>query len=106
MLLFTASQSVYLFSQLQYIYGTESPYRIIGFDSLDDVIAVMIGFNLIVLLTFLGMMVYQAFNHPAAGNFRLVTNRQAPELTLASKMRYHLFLSHVGHCRSNLATNL
>jgi hypothetical protein len=105
-LLFTASQSVYLFRQLQYIYDTDSPFRIIGFRSLDEVVGLMIGFNLIVLLAFVGMVVYQAFTQPAAGNFRLVTNRQPPELTLANKMRYHLFLSHVGHCRSNLATNL
>jgi hypothetical protein len=105
-LLFTASQSVYLFRQLQYIYDTDSPFRIIGFRSLDEVVGLMIGFNLIVLLAFVGMVVYQAFMQPAAGNFRLVTNRQPPELTLANKMRYHLFLSHVGHCRSNLATNL
>ena len=106
MLLFTASQSVYLFRQLQYTYDTDSPFRIIGFRSLDEVVAMMIGFNLIVLFTFLAMVVYQAFTQPAAGNFRLVTNRQLPELTLTNKMRYHLFLSHVGHCRSNLATNL
>ena len=105
-LLFTASQSVYLFRQLQYIYDTDSPYRIIGFHSLDDVVAVMIGFNLIVLLAFLGMVAYQAFTQPAGGNFRLVTNRQPPELTLSNKTRYHLFLSHVGNCRLNLATNL
>ena len=105
-LLFTAAQSVYLYSQLQYIYDTDSPFRVIGFRSLDEVVAMMIGFNLIVLFTFLGMVVYQAFTQPAAGNFRLVTNRQPPELTLANKMRYHLFLSHVGHCKSNLATNL
>jgi hypothetical protein len=105
-LLFTASQSVYLFRRLQYIYDTDSPFRIIGFRSLDEVVGLMIGFNLIVLLAFVGMVVYQAFTQPAAGNFRLVTNRQPPELTLANKMRYHLFLSHVGHCRSNLATNL
>ena len=105
-LLFTAAQSVYLYSQLQYIYDTDSPFRVIGFRSLDEVVAMMIGFNLIVLFTFLGMVVYQAFTQPAAGNFRLVTNRQPPELTLANNMRYHLFLSHVCHCRSNLATNL
>lgn len=105
-LLFTASQSIYLFRQLQYIYDTDSPYRIIGFRSLDELVAMMISFNLMVLFIFLAMVLYQASTQPARGNFRLVTNRQPPELTLANKMRYHLFLSHVGHCRSNLTTNL
>ena len=58
MLLFTASQSVYLFRRLQYIYDTDSPFRIIGFRSLDEVVGLMIGFNLIVLLAFVGMVVY------------------------------------------------
>ena len=63
--------------------------------SLDEIVGLMIGFNLLVLLTFVGMVVYQSLSQPATGNFRLVSNRQAPELTLANKMRYHLFLSHV-----------
>ena len=107
-LLFAASQSVYLFRQLQYIYDTDSPFRIMGFRSLDEIVGLMIGFNLLVLLTFVGMVVYQSLSQPATptGNFRLVSNRQPPELTLSNKMRYHLFLSHVGHYRSNLATNL
>ena len=105
-LLFTASQCVYLFRQLQYYVDADTPYRILGFRSLDELVALMIGFNLIVLVTFLAMVAFQAFAQPAVAHFRLVTSRQFPELTLAKKMRYHLFLSHVGHARSNLATNL
>ena len=103
-LLFTASQCVYLFRQLQYYVDADTPYRILGFRSLDELVALMIGFNLIVLVTFLAMVAFQAFAQPAVAHFRLVTSRQFPELTLAKKMRYHLFLSHVGYGRSNLST--
>ena len=105
-LLFTASQTVYLFRQQVYIHDTESAFRLLGFRSLETVVALMVGFNLVVLIAFATMLLVQAFAQPAASHFRLVTSRESPELTLAKKMRYHLFLSHVGHARSNLATNL
>ena len=103
-LLFTASQTVYLFRQQVYIHDTESAFRLLGFRSLETVVTLMVGFNLVVLIVFAAMLLVQAFAQPAASHFRLVTSRESPELTLAKKMRYHLFLSHVGYGRSNLST--
>ena len=103
-LLFTASQTVYLFRQQVYIHDTESAFRLLGFRSLETVVALMVGFNLVVLIAFATMLLVQAFAQPTASHFRLVTSRESPELTLAKKMRYHLFLSHVGYGRSNLST--
>lgn len=94
-LLFTASQSVYLFRKLEVYYDSESTFRILGFRNLDEIVAMMISFNLLVLATFLGMLVYQAITHRVVDNFRLVSTRQLPELTLARKMHYHVFLSHI-----------
>ena len=92
-LLFTASQTVYLFRKLELVDVT--PSTVVGFRSLDEVIALMIVFNITVFIIFVVMLVYQTITSRTLGNFRLVSNRQAPELTLANKMRYHLFLSHV-----------
>ena len=103
-LLFMASQTVYLFRQLEYRSDAEFAFRILGFKSLDEVVVLMVGLNLVVLISFLTMVVYQAFAQPAASHFRLVNSRESPELTLAKKMRYHLFLSHVGYGGSNLST--
>ena len=103
-LLFMASQTVYLFRQLEYRSNAEFAFRILGFKSLGEVVVLMVGFNLVVLISFSTMVAYQAFAQPAASHFRLVTSRESPELTLAKKMRYHLFLSHVGYGRSNLST--
>ena len=103
-LLFTASQTVYLFRRQEYYYDEESAFRLLGFRSLESVVTLMIGFNLVVLTAFAAMLLVQAFAQPAASHFRLVTSRVSPELTLDKKMRYHLFLSHVGYGRSNLST--
>ena len=103
-LLFTASQTVYLFRRQEYYYDEESASRLLGFRSLESVVTLMIGFNLVVLTAFAAMLLVQAFAQPAASHFRLVTSRVSPELTLDKKMRYHLFLSHVGYGRSNLST--
>ena len=72
-----------------------TPSTVVGFRSLDEVIAMMIVFNITVFIIFVVMVVYQTITSRTWGNFRLVSNRQAPELTLANKMWYHLFLSHV-----------
>jgi len=85
-LLFTASQSVYLFRKLEVYYESESTFRILGFRSLDEIVAMMITFNLLVLAAFLGMLVYQTMTHRVVDSFRLVSNRQPPELTLARRM--------------------
>lgn len=100
-LLFTASQTVYLFRKLELVDVT--PSTVVGFRSLDEVIAMMIVFNITVFIIFVVMLVYQTITSRTLGNFRLVSNRQAPELTLANKMRYHLFLSHV---RCSIGTSL
>ena len=94
-LLFTASQSVYLYRQLQYYYEDDSTQKVIGFRSMDEVVAMMIVFNLSVLIVFLVMMVYQASAQRTVGILRLASSDQPPELTLKNKMHYHLFLSHV-----------
>ena len=94
-LLFTASQSVYLFRKLELYYESESTFRILGFRSLDEIVVMMISFNLLVLAAFLAMLVYQAMTHRVVDSFRLVSSRQPPELTLARRMHYHVFLSHI-----------
>ena len=94
-LLFTASQSVYLFRKLEVYYERESAFRILGFRSLDEIVAMMITFNLLVLAAFLGMLVYQTMTHRVVDSFRLVSSHQPPELTLARRMHYHVFLSHI-----------
>lgn len=103
-MLFTASQTIYLFRRIVYFHGTESACDILGFRSLESVVGSMIGFNLAVLIGFAAMVVVQAFAQPTTSHFRLVANRESPELVLAHKMRYHLFLSHVGDGRSNPST--
>ena len=85
-LLFTASQSVYLFRKLEVYYERESAFRILGFRSLDEIVAMMITFNLLVLAAFLGMLVYQTMTHRVVDSFRLVSSHQPPELTLARRM--------------------
>ena len=57
MLLFTASQTVYLFRKLELVDVT--PSTVVGFRSLDEVIAMMIVFNITVFIIFVVMVVYQ-----------------------------------------------
>ena len=55
----------------------------------------MIFFNLLVLVVFVAMLMYNAAHVRSGAVFRLVSNGHRPDLHFDSGMAYHLFLSHI-----------
>ena len=55
----------------------------------------MVGFNLLLLVVFAVITVYQLSTQRAIPLLRLVITKEPPDLTLGPKARYHLFLSHI-----------
>ena len=95
-LLLLGALNVQLFNSLdEYEYDDTLTQRVLGFDSLDALVAVMVALNLLVLAAFVFMMLYQVFSQRSAGLFRLIHTNQPPDLVLSENKRYHLFLSHI-----------
>ena len=94
-LLLLFAMNVQIFNSLEQWYGAIATQRVLGFDSLNGLVSVMVVLNLLVLATFLFMMLYQMFSQQSVGIFRLVHSNQPPDLVLGGDMRYHLFLSHI-----------
>lgn len=91
--LFLAAQSVRLFTELEQLGGFG--YDVLGFSSVDQVVGLMVGFNLLLLVVFAVITVYQLSTQRAIPLLRLVMTKEPPDLTLGQKARYHLFLSHI-----------
>ena len=94
-LLLLFAMNVQIFNSLEQWYGAISTQRVLGFESLDGLVSVMVVLNLLVLAAFLFMLLYQMFSQQSVGIFRLVHTNEPPDLVLSGKMRYHLFLSHI-----------
>jgi hypothetical protein len=94
-LLFFAAQSIYLFTTLSGLYDDGASSAVLGFGSLDELVVVMVVCNIFVLGCFAALLLYEAATTTVTRTLRLVTNGQPPELELAPKIRYHLFVSHI-----------
>ena len=69
--------------------------EITGFSSGDKVVLVMIIWNFATLTIVGGLTMYQLGTEASLNTIRRVDTQTVPELKLAPRMRYHLFLSHV-----------
>eukprot|EP00965_Chrysotila_dentata_P094627 3128793-Pleurochrysis_carterae.AAC.6 len=75
--------------------GEDVAQDITGFSSSDQIVALMLVFNFMVLLVFACVTLYQSVTARSLPNVRLATNKQLPELALRDSCVWHLFLSHI-----------
>ena len=94
-LLLLAAQNVQLFNSLEETFGGDATEKVLGFKSLDALVAIMVVANLLVFGAFVFMMVYQLFSQQSNGLLRLISSNHSPDLVLTEDKMYHLFLSHV-----------
>ena len=69
--------------------------RILGFESIDSLVATVITINLVFLSAVLFLTVYQTVTSEIVQVLRVSGSRQLPDLDLKAKLKYHLFLSHI-----------
>jgi len=69
--------------------------RVLGFDSMDSLVAIMIITNLSLFATFILFTVYHAVFGNRMQVLRLSKSHEVPQLSLKRGMKYHLFLSHI-----------
>eukprot|EP00966_Prymnesium_polylepis_P233615 5403541-Prymnesium_polylepis.1 len=92
-LIFLMALCIQLFTSLD-AEDSELATRIMGFDSVDSLIAIMIVTVLTSFATFILFTVYHAVFGNRMQVLRLSHSHEVPELGLKPEIEYHLFLSH------------
>jgi hypothetical protein len=69
--------------------------RILGFESIDSLVATVITINLVFLGAVVFLTVYQTVTSEIVQVLRVSGSRQLPDLDLKANLKYHLFLSHI-----------
>jgi len=93
-LIFLMALCIQLFTSLD-AEDSELATRIMGFDSVDSLIAIMIVTVLTSFATFILFTVYHAVFGNRMQVLRLSHSHEVPELGLKPEIEYHLFLSHI-----------
>ena len=93
-LIFCMAQWIMLFNLLADV-ETELAVQILGFGSIDSLVATMISINFIFIIAVLLLTVYQTLTSRRVQVLRLVASHEVPELSLFDDKQYHTFLSHI-----------
>eukprot|EP00966_Prymnesium_polylepis_P064199 1488393-Prymnesium_polylepis.1 len=91
---FYTSLCIHQYKALQDV-GINLSSRILGFHSLDQLVAMMVAIVLIFIVVFVAFTVHQAFTSQNLQLLRLADSSQSPDLTLNHNKWFHLFLSHI-----------
>eukprot|EP00966_Prymnesium_polylepis_P008267 190475-Prymnesium_polylepis.1 len=86
--------SILLFTLLDKV-ASDLASQVLGFDSIDALVATIIVVNFAFLIVVVVYTVYQTLSNPGVQLLRLVSSREVPELSLNVDLDYHLFLSHI-----------
>ncbi|KAL1499130.1 hypothetical protein AB1Y20_013641 [Prymnesium parvum] len=102
------SMYVHYFAALEREDGDETdlPSRILGFGSMDSLVATMIALVFLLLCLFPAVTVYQALFAQDVALLLLVSSDQPPELSLDKGKEFHLFLSHVWSSGQDQVANI
>ena len=100
LLIFLTANWIFIFDGIEDYYydvNTEraSPLKVLGFDKLDGIVAVMISLVFSVLFLFIIGAVVAARRVAKIPKFRLVSTQQPPELSIVLGLTWHLFNSHI-----------
>jgi hypothetical protein len=118
LLIFIAAGSIHLFnvlrdsaasnlaSQVSSSAAGDLASQVLGFDSVDELVTVLITLHLALLSFFTSILVHQYFAHRNLSLLRLVSSNEPPELELANSMEFHLFLSHIWSSGQDQARSL
>ena len=89
---FIAAQTLRLFNELS---DVGLARKLLGFSRVDELVAMMILFNVAILFVFGTITVVQIASGRRVRILRLMTTNEAPDLSLSYGLKYHLFLSHI-----------
>lgn len=84
-----------IYNNLELEGGTALALRFTGFASAMDLVNLIIGFNISVVVIFLGVTLLQAAKQTDTPQLRLVKTNKSPDLGLHKGCKWHLFLSHI-----------
>ena len=95
-LIFCMALWITLFTLLDEV-GSESDLaaRILGFDTIDSLVATVVSINLVFVGAVVALTLYQTLTGEIVQVLRLTRSRQVPEVSLKPRLQYHLFLSHI-----------
>ena len=88
-LIFFMALSILLFTLLDEA-APDLTSRVLGFDSIDHLVATVIAVNMGFFVAVVAFTVYQTFSSPGLQVLRLVSSREVPELSLKDDQNYHL----------------
>jgi predicted outer membrane repeat protein len=84
-----------LFQDIEMGPGREWAVGVLGFESEDEIVAVMLVFNLSALLiAAVGIVIQSFFDHDLP-TLRLMETREVPDLAVAQGLKWHTFVSHI-----------
>jgi hypothetical protein len=93
-LIFFMALSILLFTVLDEV-TADLGTRVLGFNSIDRLVATVISINFTFIVALVVVTLYQTFSNPVVQVLRLISSREVPELSLHTALQYHLFLSHI-----------
>lgn len=100
-ILFIACQVIFLFTELRGTCGLdvcgplqtlEHARSVIGFDSLEELVNIMIALNITTFVLFLLMLIQQYESSTHLKRVRIRATNEPPEIELPNDVRYHLFV--------------
>jgi len=104
-LIFCMAQWIMFFNMLDDV-ASDLAHQILGFDSIDKLVASIIAINLTFLVLMVLSALYDLLTYREVTVLKIASTRERPELSLKMGLRYHSFISHIWATGQDQAANI
>jgi len=104
-LIFCMAQWIMIFKMVDNV-ASDLTHRILGFDSIDQLVATVIVINLTFLVVMVLSTLYHLLVYRDVTVLKLARSGEPPELSLKTGLRWHSFLSHTWASGQDQAANI